>query len=68
MAWQEIAALSIVGMTAAAFAWFLVKPRALGQKKGLACSCSGVSPRSMPSMVFKARKGGLSQIVIKDGA
>ena len=65
MAGQEIAALSIVGLTAAVFAWRLIRPRSPGAKKGLACSCAGASPRSMPGMVFKARKGERAQILVK---
>lgn len=65
MAGQEIAALSIVGLTAAVFVWRLVKPRGFGTKKGLACSCAGASPGSMPTMVFKARKGERAQILVK---
>jgi hypothetical protein len=65
MAWQEFAALSIVALTAAVFAWRLVRPRRLGGNKGLACSCAGASAGSMPSMVFKARKGERVQILVK---
>jgi hypothetical protein len=65
MAGQEIAALSIVGLTAAAFAWRLARPRGVGKKKGLACSCAGASPRSMPTMVFKARRGERAQILVR---
>ena len=65
MAGQEIAALLIVGLTAAVFAWRMVRPRGLGAKKGLACSCAGGSLRAMPEMVFKARKGERAQILVK---
>ena len=65
MAWQEIAALSIVGFTAAVFAWRFVRPGGLGKRKGFACSCAGASARSMPGMVFKARKGERAQILVK---
>jgi len=65
MAGQEIAALSIVGLTAAAFAWRLMRPRRPGAKKGLACSCAGASPRSMPGIILKARKGERAQILVK---
>jgi len=65
MAWQEIAALSIVGFTAGVFAWRLVRPRGFAKKNGFACSCAGASARSMPGMVFKARKGERVQILVK---
>jgi hypothetical protein len=65
MAGQEIAALSIVGTTAAAFVWQLIRPRTLGAKKGFACSCAGASPRSIPGIVLKARKGERAQILVK---
>jgi hypothetical protein len=65
MAWQEIAALSIVGVTAGVFAWRMVRPRSVMSKSRFACSCAGASPSSMPNMVFKARKGERAQILVK---
>ena len=65
MAGQEIAALSIVGLTAVLFAWRLVRPRKPGVRKGFGCSCGGASAKSMPVMVFKARKGERAQILVK---
>jgi hypothetical protein len=68
MAWQEIAALSVVAFTAGAFVWRLVRPRGLGRKKGLACACAGADPRSLPTMVFKARKGERAQILVRSNS
>lgn len=65
MAWQEIAALSIVGVTAGVFTWRMVRPRSWTSKSRLGCSCAGARPGSMPNMVFKARKGERAQILVK---
>jgi len=65
MAWQEIAALAIVGLTIGIMLWQLLRPRKFGAKKGLACGCAGSSIPPRERIIFKARKGETPQILVK---
>ena len=66
MAFQEIAALAIVAMTAAAFAWSRFRPRKFSFARDTHCGCASpalTTPRH--SIVFHARKGGRPSVLVK---
>jgi hypothetical protein len=66
MGWQEIAALAIVGLTGAVFLWNRFRRRPLSFQRHSHCGCTApvqTSPQS--SIVFHARKGGPSRVVVK---
>jgi len=66
MGWQDIAALAIVAMTAAAFVWSHFRPRKFNFKRDTHCGC--VSPSETtpgPSIVFHARRGERPQVLVK---
>jgi hypothetical protein len=65
MDWQELSAWFIVALTAGVFAWRQWHPQSVGLKKVACCACSG---RNAPSgsILFLARKGEVSQVIIKD--
>jgi len=64
--WQKIAALGIVGITAALFLYFRFKPRKFSLHKDTHCGCSAAGqsgPQS--SIVFRARRGEKPEIIVK---
>jgi hypothetical protein len=66
MNWQQVAALVIVGLTAAIFLFSKFSRRKAGSGCGAGCGCSASSaapPRE--SVVFHARKGERPQIIVK---
>jgi hypothetical protein len=63
---QEIVALSIVSITAALFAWNRLRPRKFKFTRGNHCGCAAVGHTGhQPSILFQARKGEASRVVIK---
>jgi hypothetical protein len=64
MDWQRIAALTIVGATAAAFLAARLRKRKFSFEHHTHCGCSSPSG-SKQSIVFHARKGGRAQITVK---
>lgn len=69
MDWQQIAALSIVAATALIFLVGKVYRRRVGKGKGSSCLCPGMgTTSSSQSVVFHARKGQRSEIIIKSNA
>jgi hypothetical protein len=66
MAWQEMAAISIVAATMAAFGWSRFRRRPFGMKRKHACSCAAAGLESyQPSVVFRARRGERPQVLIR---
>ncbi|MHB8524367.1 MAG: hypothetical protein ACYDH9_26905 [Limisphaerales bacterium] len=66
MDWQQIVSLGIVMVTAAVFLWSRFRPRKFRFGEGTHCGCSSpaqTNPGS--SIVFRARKGGRPEIVVK---
>jgi hypothetical protein len=66
MDWQQVASLSLVGVTAAMFLWAKLRPRKFSFQRNTHCGCSSVG-QSAPgaSIVFHARKGERPRIVVK---
>jgi len=66
MGWQEILALSIVALTAVAFAWSRWRPRPFSLQRDTHCGCAAAnSSPARQSIVFHARKGERPQVVVK---
>jgi hypothetical protein len=66
MDWQQIVSLGIVTVTAVALLWSRFRPRKFRFGEGSHCGCSSpaqTNPGS--SIVFRARKGGRPEIVVK---
>jgi len=66
MVWQEATALTIVAMTAAAFVWSRFRLRKFSFQRDTHCGCSAAGSATRPqSIVFRARKGGPTEITVK---
>jgi hypothetical protein len=66
MDWQQIAALGVVGATAAVFLWAKLRPRKFSFQRETHCGCAlAGQPAAKSSIVFHARKGERSQVVLK---
>lgn len=66
MDWQQITALAIVAVTAGVFLRAKLRPRKFSFERDTHCGCSSPSHSgSKNSIVFKARKGGQREIVMK---
>lgn len=67
MTWQETAALAIVAVTAAIFAWrgLRTKKRGLPCDTGCGCSSSSAAAKDQPVTVLQARKGQPSRLRVK---
>jgi hypothetical protein len=66
MDWQQIAALGVVGATAAMFLRAKLRPRKFSFQRDTHCGCASPgqsAPKS--SIVFHARKGERSRVVLK---
>ncbi len=65
MNWQEPAALGIVALTAAIFAWRRFRPRRFSLQKDTACGCAsrpgGATP---PGFTVTGRRGEQPRVVI----
>jgi hypothetical protein len=66
MDWQQLTALGIVAATAGIFIWQKFRRRKFSFERDTHCGCSGAdeSP-TKSSIVFRARKGGRSQVTVK---
>ncbi len=65
MNWQTPAALAVVALTAAAFAWPRLRPRRLTFTKDSPCGC-GTSRSSRPEgIVISGRRGETPRITFK---
>jgi hypothetical protein len=66
VAWQETAALSIVGLTGIAFVWRAMRRRRFDPARDTHCGCGTGSQRhGGPSVIFRARKGERPQIIVR---
>lgn len=70
MDWQEIAALTMVGATAAAFVWRKLRPPVLKFQRGSLqdshCGCSTASIASpRQTIIYRARRGQTPQVIVK---
>jgi hypothetical protein len=66
MDWQKIAALGVVAATAGLFLRAKLRRRKFSFEHDTHCGCSaGSSAGSKTSIVFSARKGGRSRIIMK---
>jgi len=65
MNWQTPAALAVVALTAAAFAWLRLRPRRLTFSKDSPCGC-GTSRSNRPEgIVISGRRGETPRITFK---
>lgn len=64
--WQEVIALAIVAATAGLFARRYLGRNRLGFERKTSCGC-GAGKASLPrgSIVFRARKGGRREVVVR---
>jgi hypothetical protein len=67
MDWQQLVALTIVGITAAVLLWTRFRPRKFrfGRDAHCGCGCAASHPSSQPSVIFRARKGERPQMVVR---
>lgn len=67
MDWQELAALTIVVLTAATFLWSRFRRRRFSFERHTGCGCSagGGQNASGQSIIFHARKGERPQVLVK---
>jgi hypothetical protein len=69
MDWQQLAALGIVGMTAALLfrSWLRRRRLKFSFQRDTHCGCSTPASSSapQPSIIFRARKGERPQILVK---
>ena len=64
MDWQQIAALSIVAVTAALFVRARLRRRRAKLPCDTHCGCAGSAPKGQ-SVVYHARKGERPEIIVK---
>jgi hypothetical protein len=66
MDWQQVIALGIVAATAGIFIWRKLRRRSFSFTRDTHCGCSGGgSVAEKNSIVFHARKGGRSEVIVK---
>ena len=65
MDWQELAALTIVVLTAATFLWSRFRRRRFSFERHTGCGCSAGHSASGQSITFHARKGERPQVLVK---
>jgi hypothetical protein len=63
--WQQVVSLVIVGIAASSLLWARFHRRKFSFARDTHCGCSGHSSRSQNSIVFHARRGEPSRIVVK---
>jgi hypothetical protein len=67
MDWQQPVALVIVAAAALGLAWRKFRPRKFSFEKDTHCGCSSpVEAANKSSIVFHARKGARSSVIIKN--
>jgi hypothetical protein len=65
--WQTVVALTIVALAAAGLLWPLVRRRRFSFERDTHCGCSAPDDsRNANSIIFHARKGERSQIIVKN--
>jgi len=65
MDWQQLVALAIVGITAAALVWSRFRPRKFSFVRDLPCGCAAGQQTPRHSIVYRARKGERPQVTLK---
>jgi hypothetical protein len=65
MDWQQLVALTIVGIAAALLLWSRFRPRKFSFQRDTHCGCSGDHHSPPPSIVYRARKGESPQVIVK---
>jgi hypothetical protein len=66
MDWQQIVSLGIVAAAAAALLRARFRRRGFSFERDTHCGCSGAGlPATQSSVVFRARKGGRGQVLVK---
>jgi hypothetical protein len=63
MDWQQTTASAVVAVTAVLFAHAALRPRKFSFKRDTHCGCA--SPGAGNSVVFRARKGQRSEVIMK---
>jgi len=63
--WQQTISLVIVAVAAGALLWGRFRRRKFSFARDTHCGCSTAGQSAQGSIVFHARKGGKSQIVLK---
>jgi hypothetical protein len=66
MNWQQTVSLGIVGATAANLLWNRVRRRKFSLARDTHCGCASVrQPAPQGSIIYRARKGERSQVLVK---
>jgi hypothetical protein len=66
MDWQQLVALTIVGITAVVLLWSRFHPRKFSFERRASCGgCAVGQPAPLYSVVFRARKGERPQLRVK---
>jgi len=66
MNWQQLVSLSIVGATVFLLLWTKFRRRKFSFARDTHCGCAGGShDRPQHSVVYRARKGGRQEIIVK---
>ena len=65
MGWQQIAALTIVAVTAVLFLRARLRRRKVKLPCDSGCGCAGSSERPKETVVYHARKGERPEIIVK---
>jgi hypothetical protein len=65
MDWQQITALAIVAVTAAAFAYQRLQRRKFNWQRDTHCGCSSAGGAKSSSIIFHAKKGEKPQMIVK---
>jgi hypothetical protein len=65
MNWQTPAALAVVALTAAAFAWQRFRPRRFRFTKDSPCGCGSVRGSSPGGLIISGRRGETPRITLK---
>ena len=66
MDWQQLAALTIVGITMVLLLWSRFRPRKFSFERDTHCGCASVGQAApQHSIVYHARKGQRPEIIVK---
>jgi len=67
MNWQQFVSLSIVAATAALLLWTRFRRRKFSFERDTHCGCAAAGVHSPPpySVMYRARKGGRPEIIVK---
>jgi hypothetical protein len=65
MDWQQLVALAIVGVTAGLLLWSRFRPRKFSFERDTHCGCAAGQSAPRYSVVFRARKGGRPEVIVR---